>query len=182
MSVFEHFLTAKLWYTQAAQALCTPVSKSLIERLIRHADGYLLHDFTDINEQLRAKCLSNDIKIDDSTDQIQALLEQATPLDVFSVDNQNEIDEPKKTKNEQIQMQIETLLNECLQSTSLLKGHLLELYVRRNEHYSLSSGLQMLNMPEKSLLFEEVQKILDFLKELSLTDYTVYKKLLQLFD
>ena len=37
-------------------------------------------------------------------------------------------------------------------------------------------------MPEKSLLYGEVRKILDFLEELALTDYTVYKKLKELFD
>ena len=40
----------------------------------------------------------------------------------------------------------------------------------------------MLSMPEKSLLYGEVRKILDFLEELALTDYTVYKKLKELFD
>lgn len=35
----------------------------------------------------------------------------------------------------------------------------------------------MLQAPEKSLLFEEVGKILQFMEELKLKDFMVYKKL-----
>lgn len=117
------------------------------------------------------------------TDSVSELLNQARPLDVYTeVDNVVVIDEAKKASNEQIHMQVSACLNECLQSTSLLKDHLLELYVRQNEHFALSSGLSMLTMPEKSLLYEEVRKILDFLQELDLTEFHVYKKLKLLFE
>ena len=79
-------------------------------------------------------------------------------------------------------MQIETCLSECLSQTSLIKDHILELYVRRNEHLTLLRALQMLQTPEKSLIFEEVKEILEFLGELKLTEFTIYSKLKELFD
>ena len=78
--------------------------------------------------------------------------------------------------------QINKFLSECLQKCSLLKGHLLELYVRGNEHYALSRGLAMLCSPEKSLLFEEVRQVLGFLEELNLTEFIVYAKLKAIYE
>ncbi len=40
----------------------------------------------------------------------------------------------------------------------------------------------MLQTPEKSLIFEQVKEILEFLDELKLTDFTIYSKLKELFD
>ena len=76
--------------------------------------------------------------------------------------------------------QINMYLSECLQKCSLLKNHLLKLYVRGNEHYALARGHAMLTSPEKSLLFEDVRQVLGFLEELNLTEFVVYKKLKQI--
>jgi len=40
----------------------------------------------------------------------------------------------------------------------------------------------MLQAPEKSLLFEEVSEILQFMKELELGEYTVYSKLTEVYE
>lgn len=79
-------------------------------------------------------------------------------------------------------MQLESCLSDCLQQSTLLKEHALKLYVLRNQHYALARALQMLSAPEKSLLFEEVREILDFLEELELCKYTVYSKVKALYD
>ncbi len=47
---------------------------------------------------------------------------------------------------------------------------------------TLLRALQMLQTPEKSLIFEQVKEILEFLDELKLTDFTIYSKLKELFD
>ena len=58
-----------------------------------------------------------------------------------------------------------------------MKDYLFDLFIRRNEHYSLSSGQAMLEAPEKSLLFEDVNEVLSFMQELNLHEFAVYKKL-----
>ena len=47
---------------------------------------------------------------------------------------------------------------------------------------TLLRAIQMLQTPEKSLIFEQVKEILEFLDELKLTDFTIYSKLKELFD
>lgn len=54
--------------------------------------------------------------------------------------------------------------------------------MRRNEHYALFKAQAMLEAPEKTLLFEDVSRILTFMRELQMTGFTVYGKLSKLFD
>lgn len=48
MSVFDQNLAAKLWFSQASQALARPVSETLLAEHIDHASSTLLFDFADV--------------------------------------------------------------------------------------------------------------------------------------
>jgi len=181
LSVFENCLAAKLWFSQATHALCVPVSQSLISALITDASTYLVLDFADTVKQLRDK---HDTEVGPPTDAITTLLENSRPIDIYTsveADGIVEVDAARQESNENARARVNECLTECLQHTSLLSGCLLALYVRRNEHYALSRGSSMLSAPEKSLLYEEVQEILEYLEVLTLTDFTVYTKLKVIF-
>ena len=124
------------------------------------------------------------VDIGEPSDHIKDLLERAYPQEIYSLNEAGEviISSEKKESNEDIHTQLATCLSESLQQTSLLKDYLFDLFIRRNEHYSLSSGQAMLEAPEKSLLFEEVNEVLGFMQELNLHEFSVYKKLEALYQ
>ena len=92
------------------------------------------------------------------------------------------LDHEKQERNEQINNQINACLQEQLSQTNLLKDHLLELYLRRNEHFALSRGQAMLQAPAKTLIFEEVRSVLQYMQELNLTNFVAFEKLNELYE
>ena len=76
LSVFEQYLVAKLWFSQAGHALRAPASEQLLARHIELATGYLLFDFFETVQLLAEK---QRIVLPEPAEQITALLEKARP-------------------------------------------------------------------------------------------------------
>ena len=84
--------------------------------------------------------LKHSSQVPDPSEHVKSLLEQAKPEEIYVKTDEMEdhtIDAEKQEKNEQIHQQINVCLQEQLSQTNLLKDHLLELYIRRNEHFAL---------------------------------------------